>query len=166
MPIQSSILLDTLSAYGITQFTGVPDSFFKRLIEILEESPSHTYIPATREDVAVGIAAGAHMAGSRCAVLMENSGLGTSLDALTSLLSVYEIPVVLIIAWAGYKEADEPHHNVMGRSMVRILRAIGVRYAVLPKNPAHIQRRLDSLGLSKKLAGMPVAVLVPPGTLS
>ena len=46
------------------------------LVTALERRPRAPYLPAAREDIAVGLAAGAWLGGRRPAVLMQNSGLG------------------------------------------------------------------------------------------
>ncbi|HBH79831.1 MAG TPA: sulfopyruvate decarboxylase subunit alpha, partial [Nitrospira sp.] len=68
---------------GVNFFTGVPDSILGGIIA--ELMIRRLYVPAVREDEAVGIAAGAYMAGRVPAVLMQNSGLGTCLNTLISL---------------------------------------------------------------------------------
>lgn len=118
-------LVDAIAAQGITFFTGVADSGFKRLIAELEASElGRRYALATREDNAIALAVGAHLAGQRALVFMESSGFGNVLDALTSLAIVFEVPLVLFIAWAGYEGRDVPHHNAIGEPLEPILRAL------------------------------------------
>lgn len=120
-------LVDAIAAQGITFFTGVADSGFKRLISELEASElGRRYVLATREDNAIALAVGAHLAGQRALVFMESSGFGNVLDALTSLAIVFEVPLVLFIAWAGYMGRDVPHHNSIGEPLEPILHALGL----------------------------------------
>lgn len=125
--VLQTALVDAISARGITFFTGVADSGFKRLIVELEASElGRRYVLATREDNAVALAVGAWLAGQRPLVFMESSGFGNILDALTSLAIVYEVPLVLFIAWAGYQGRDVPHHNSIGEPLEGILSVLGV----------------------------------------
>ncbi len=55
---------------GFDFFTGVPCSLVKSLIATLEERGG--YIPETREDAAVGLAAGAYMAGKQPVVIRRH----------------------------------------------------------------------------------------------
>ena len=81
-------------------------------------------VPCTREDEAVAFACGAAMAGKNPLVFMQNSGLGTSLDTLTSLYFPYKFDFKIII-----KDRHEPeHHALMGRISTHVYRA--VRYIV------------------------------------
>jgi phosphonopyruvate decarboxylase len=69
------------------------------------------YLIATREDEAVGIAAGAWLSGKSPIVFMQNSGLGNCVDIITSLLIPYGIKIDLLI-----NERKEPeHHAFMGK---------------------------------------------------
>src|SRR5207248_2009444 len=77
-------------------------------------------------DNAIALAAGAYLAGEIPLVFMESSGIGNAIDALTSLATVYGIPLVLFIAWAGYKGRDIPHHNVIGEPLQSILEALNI----------------------------------------
>jgi len=117
---------------GVTFVTGVADSCFRELIAGLErEALDGRYVLATREDNALALAAGAALAGERPLVFMESSGLGNSIDALTSLLTVYRLPVVLLIAWAGYAGRDVPHHNSIGIPLEAILTALAIPFATV-----------------------------------
>lgn len=110
-------------------FTGVPCSLLGALIERLEGSG---YVPAPREDAAVGMASGAYLAGKRPVVLMQNSGLGYSLNVLTSLNLIYKIPVLCLVTYRGLGP-DAPEHIVMGKSCVALLEEIGVKCLVPDK---------------------------------
>jgi acyl CoA:acetate/3-ketoacid CoA transferase alpha subunit len=70
------IKLQQLLDDGYEFFTGVPDSGLKPLInEIIESGVKH--VIATNEGQAIGIAAGAELAGKKSCVYLQNSGLGT-----------------------------------------------------------------------------------------
>src|SRR4030095_2278824 len=85
MTVSGSELAALLERRGFDFFAGVPCSLIEDLLATLQGHPRLPYIPPPREYVAVGLAAGAGFAGRRPAVLMQNSGLGTSLNALASL---------------------------------------------------------------------------------
>src|SRR4030095_9399490 len=84
-----------------------------------------------REDVAVGLAAGAWFASRRPAVLMQNSGLGTSLNALASLSLMYGLPVLLLVTWRGYAGKDAPEHLLMGEISPGLLDMMRIPHRVL-----------------------------------
>lgn len=158
-------LSDALLSTGVTFVTGVPDSAFTALISELEEAHlDRAYLLATREDNAVALAVGAHLAGERPLVFMESSGIGNAIDALTSLVSVFEIPLVLLIAWAGYEGRDVPHHNAIGEPLHGVVEALGIpsRVAPLADRGALVAAVAEALEQAEARSG-PVAVLgVPP----
>ena len=81
MPISGKEFIEAAESEGYDFFTGVPCSLVGDAIAALETHPRLPYVPAVREDVAVGMAAGAWLAGRAPFVIMQNSGLGTSLNS-------------------------------------------------------------------------------------
>lgn len=68
-------------------------------------------IIATREDEAVAVATGFWLAGGEPTVYMQNSGLGNSIDIITSLLKPYGIEFPIVV-----QHRDSPeHHAFMGK---------------------------------------------------
>ncbi len=112
-------------------FTGVPCSLLSGLIYELEEQKESRYVPAVREDAAVGLCAGAYLAGTMPVLLMQNSGLGYSLNAFTSLNLIYKIPVLVIMSWRGKDGKDAPEHIIMGDIDKQLLATAGMEYSVL-----------------------------------
>ncbi len=74
-----------LTREGFDLFAGVPCSLVGDLIAALERRSPLPWIDAVREDAAVGLAGGAWLAGRRPVVVMQSSGLGTSLNALAEM---------------------------------------------------------------------------------
>ncbi|MBU1078072.1 MAG: hypothetical protein KKH98_12315 [Spirochaetes bacterium] len=91
---------------------GVPCSKLKDIIDKID-----LYIPCTREDEAVALAVGAYFAGKKPLVFLQNSGLGNTVDIITSLLKPYGIEIDLIIS-----VRDTPaHHAFMGKITEKLL---------------------------------------------
>jgi len=122
--IESDQFVQALEDIGFNFFTGVPDSILGGIITTLMER--QLYTPAVREDEAVAMAAGAYMAGKVPVVLMQNSGLGTSLNAIISLNVIYRQPCLLLVSWRGFEGKDAPEHLVMGRTMTHLLDAVSI----------------------------------------
>ncbi|MCP9438495.1 MAG: thiamine pyrophosphate-binding protein [Nitrospira sp.] len=132
--IDSDEFVQSLQAIGVNFFTGVPDSILGGIIaELMNRG---LYVPAVREDEAVGMAAGAYMAGRMPAVLMQNSGLGTSLNTLISLNMIYRQPCLLIVSWRGQGGKDAPEHLIMGQVLPRLLDTITIPHRTLSENTA------------------------------
>ena len=100
----SSDVVQMLDDSGFDFYTGVPDTTLAGIIAVL--ATQGRYIASVREDESVGIAAGAFLAGKQPVVLIQNSGLGNCLNALTSLNLIYDMPCLLLISWRGYQGKD------------------------------------------------------------
>jgi phosphonopyruvate decarboxylase len=114
-------LLESLLGEGYDFFTGVPDSGLKRFIADVWELPPGQHVPATWEAEAVGIAAGASLAGKRSCVYLQNAGLGHAVNPLSSLCIPYGLDVLLVI---GHRHTL-PQHKVMGEIDEQLLSLLG-----------------------------------------
>lgn len=132
--IESDDFVQALQDIGFDFFTGVPDSILAGIIGTLMER--RLFIPSVREDEAVAMAAGASMAGKVPAVLMQNSGLGTSLNTLISLNLIYRQPCLLIVSWRGFEGKDAPEHLVMGRTMTQLLDTVRIPHRTFSEQTA------------------------------
>lgn len=152
-------LVDRLLAAGVDFFVGVPCSLVRSLIATLEQRG--LYLGETREDAALGVAAGAYLAGRTPAVIMQNSGLGVSLNALGSLHLLYRIPCLLLVTWRGYEGRDAPEHLVMGDVQPRLLDLLRI-----PHRSPLAEEMDDAVtwaASTMRSTGKPVAVVIRPG---
>lgn len=163
-PSHAPAFVAALQQGGFDFFCGVPCSLLKGLVSILEKDDAARYVSATREDSALGMAAGAFFGGKRPMVLMQNSGLGVSVNALASLHTLYEIPVLLVISWRGEDRSDAPEHWMMGEIMAPVLDQMKIPHRVLRADEpmeAQIGWAREQLDATQK----PVALIVPGGVL-
>ena len=114
--MKAGAVTDALQAHGFDFFTGVPCSFLTPLINRTIMDSTLQYVGAASEGEAVAIASGAWLAGKKTVVMCQNSGLGNTVNPLTSLNHPFEIPTLLMVTWRGEPGIkDEPQHVVMGR---------------------------------------------------
>ena len=159
--IESDAFVQALQDVGFNFFTGVPDSILGGIIETLMER--HLYTPAVREDEAVAMAAGAYMAGKVPAVLMQNSGLGTSLNALISLNLIYQQPCLLLISWRGFQGKDAPEHLIMGQTMTQLLDTMKIPHRTLAEDTA--VQDLQWVAQTFMKERIPLALLLKKGVI-
>jgi phosphonopyruvate decarboxylase len=152
-----------LERHGYDFFTGVPCSLFEAVTRILDEEPRYGYVSAVREDDALGLAAGAYLGGRQPVVLMQNSGLGVSVNAIVSLHQIYDIPALIVVSWRGRDGGDAPEHRIMGRVMAPFLELLAIPFEVL--DPSAIDAQLRSLTRTMRDTRRPVALIVPNGVL-
>ena len=151
-----------LGRHGFDVATGVPCSLVEDLIAVLEADPGR-YLAATREDAAVGVAAGAWLGGRRPVVIMQNSGLGTSLNALASLSLMYGLPALLLVTWRGFGGQDAPEHILMGEISPSLLELLGIPHRVLAADS--VERDVAWATAEMDARSAPVALLIPPGVV-
>jgi sulfopyruvate decarboxylase subunit alpha len=151
--------VDRLQAAGFDFFVGVPCSLVRTLL--LELERRRLYLGETREDAALGVAAGAYLAGRTPVVIMQNSGLGVSLNALGSLHLLYEIPALLLITWRGFEGKDAPEHLVMGDVLPRLLELFGIPFRA--PAPEAIEADVDWAAARLRETRKPAALVVRPG---
>jgi sulfopyruvate decarboxylase subunit alpha len=110
----------------------VPDNPLSHVLRVFEEQFRDVRLTlATREEEAFGIAAGLYLGGRRPTVMLQSSGLGNSLNALTSLLMPYQIPVLIVVSMRGDSGEWNAAQVPMGRAVHGIFESIGVPYVTV-----------------------------------
>ncbi len=119
-------------AAGCRHVFYVPDNPLSHVLRIFrEELTDVRTVLATREEEAFGLAAGVYLGGGRPAVMLQSSGLGNSLNALTSLLLPYQIPVLILVSMRGDAGEWNAAQVPMGRAVRGVLDAIGVSHVTV-----------------------------------
>tara|TARA_B100000029_G_scaffold198732_1_gene197051 strand:+ start:63 stop:551 length:489 start_codon:yes stop_codon:yes gene_type:complete len=116
----------------IENFVGVPDSTLKHFID--EGLKNKKIIIANREEEAIGIGAGMILANSPTIMFMQNAGFANSISTITSLIQLYEIPIIFLIGWRGYLKDDAPEHEKIGRIQPKLLKNLGLENKILTDN--------------------------------
>ena len=114
---------------GIENFIGVPDSTIKYFID--EGLKEKKILITTREEEAIGIASGMSLAESKSLVFMQNAGFANSLSTITSLVQLYEIPMILLIGWRGFLKKDAPEHEKIGRIQQKLIKTMGIESKII-----------------------------------
>lgn len=160
---RSRALLRTCREAGLHTFTGVPCSYLRSLFHLLEAQQDCRYVPVAREDIAVAYAAGCYAGGSIAGVAIQNSGLGTTINPLTSLAIIYRIPVLMVVGWRGEPGTnDAEEHEVMGPATPHVLKDIGVPTFTLGRDDGDVVATALETARRDRL---PAAILVPKGVL-
>lgn len=125
------------------------------------------YVSATIETEAISLAAGAWLAGKRCAVFCQNSGLGNLINPLSSLNNPFSIPSLLVLGWRGAPGVeDEPQHLLMGKTTREMLALMEVESLILPTDREAMYRCVIEAANIMDKTGRPVALLVRPNSFS
>lgn len=79
----------------------LPGSALSEIIAHCEALPDTRAFPVSREEEAVGIAAGLALTGRRVLTVIQDNGLGNALTALTTFPLAYHIPLLLLVSRRG-----------------------------------------------------------------
>lgn len=162
--------LAQVRAAGICFFAGVPDSLLANLCAYIDDQCTpREHVITANEGNAIALAAGYHLSsGKAAAVYMQNSGLGNTINPLTSLTDpeVYKIPMLLIIGWRGEPGVkDEPQHIKQGRITPGQLDLLEIPYWVLDAE-SDLSKLLRAALEKMHSSNAPVALLVRKDTFS
>jgi len=159
--------LQLLEKHGFDFFTGVPCTYVKPLIAVLNErgkGNSNFHVPAVREDIAVGLAAGAYLAGKSPVIYMQNSGLGYSLEAIASLHLIYNFPTLFLVTYRGPNDPGMEEHQVMGQHTEEILKAFKIKYSLLKETLS--ETGIKEISDYMQQTQLPYVLLVTKGALT
>ena len=147
-------------AAGVRDVVYVPDNPLSHVLREFARYADVRLLLATREEEAFGIAAGLYLGGKLPAVMLQSSGLGNSLNALTSLLLPYQVPVLMVISMRGDLGEWNAAQVPMGRAVRPIFDAIGIPHATVetPETAAHTIERVSRTAFATRL---PAACLLP-----
>ena len=167
MPIRANAFLAEAKRRGLDFYTGVPCSFLTPMINRVISDPGARYVGATSEGEAVAIASGAWLAGRGTVVMCQNSGLGNTINPLTSLNWPFRIPTLLIVTWRGQPGLeDEPQHELMGQVMSRLLDDAEVRHRVFPRADEEIAPALEEAQAVMAETSLPFALVMEKGAVA
>ena len=117
-------MFNFLSNNGIKNFIGVPDSTLKHFIE--QGLKKNKILITTKEEEAIGISVGMTLSQSRSLVFMQNAGFANSISTITSLIQLYEIPLIFLIGWRGYLKNDAPEHEKIGKIQPKLIKILAL----------------------------------------
>jgi sulfopyruvate decarboxylase subunit alpha len=112
-----------------------------------------------REEEGVGISAGAHFAGLRSALLMQNHGFLQSVNGLASLALLYKIPVLMLITDRGHLGERDAWQTEGGKYTRRVLDALNIVHDSLDR-PSEVARKVDKAMTLAQSSLSPVALLL------
>jgi thiamine pyrophosphate-dependent acetolactate synthase large subunit-like protein len=98
----ASLIVRELRRQQATHVVGLPDNASKALFERLHEEPGIRVLTVTREGEAFAVASGLWAGGAAPVVLIQNTGLLESGDALRGTAMRMRIPLVCLVTYRGY----------------------------------------------------------------
>lgn len=126
MTTVSDTLLNELKQNGADFFVSVPCKLLGGMIDLLQVDETVGYMPATREEEGLGLCAGAYLGGKQPVLIMQNTGVGTTVTSLCSLGLHFQLPILMVISHRGSPGEKIGAQVPMGMATAKILDAIGV----------------------------------------
>ncbi|HUF42468.1 MAG TPA: thiamine pyrophosphate-binding protein [Verrucomicrobiae bacterium] len=158
----AAALLSGLKKAGIDFVATLPDEKMLELIRAVEQDKDLKHVALCREEEGIGICAGAYLAGKKTAILMQNAGFLNSCNALTTTSLQFQIPLLMLIYYAG--DIGDRGFTTLGAVTEPVLQAMGFRGYVLRKR-GDIEETLRGAQILADDSKKPVAVLLTKSVL-
>lgn len=155
----SQAVYQAIKKAGINFVVSLPCVNLGKIMELVDCDPEIIHVPVTREEEGFGICAGAYLGGKKPAILMQNSGLGNSVNVLASLYKLYKIPIMMIMSHRGTEGEFMSAQVPMGEATPRILDALEIAY-LIPKTPEEALTIIPEAWLLAKMANSPIGILL------
>jgi len=176
--LQARKILEALRHKRVSHVVALPDNASSALLELLREEGSPRVCFVTREGEAFALASGLWVGGARPLVLIQNTGLLESGDALRGTALRMRVPLVCLVTYRGYgtlgAAGTRPVIPVSGEALSRseidsvavltepTLRAWGVPFDFLERDED--LARLDHAFAEAERLQQPVALLLTGAT--
>jgi sulfopyruvate decarboxylase subunit alpha len=162
MPVSernSRLVYEALVATGVEVVSALPETWLVHLIRLAEDDPAMILVRLAKEEEGVGISAGAHLAGRRSAMLMQNHGLLQAVNGIVSLAQLYKIPLLMLISDRGHLGEPDPWQTQGGKATRPVLDALGIVTDEL-RDPATVQHQVAGGMTVAESSLSPVALLL------
>ena len=138
--------------------SALPETWLVHLIRMADDDPDMTLVRLAKEEEGVGISAGAHLAGVKSAMLMQNHGFFASINGIVSCAQLYRIPLLMLISYRGDFGERDPWQTEGGGVTEACWRAADP--VPLSRRPDHVARRIRKAQTLAQSANNPVALLL------
>src|ERR1043166_7520074 len=162
MPVSvkhSQLIYDSLKGIGVRLVSALPETWLVHLIRMAEDDPEMILVRLAKEEEGVGVSAGAHFAGVKSAMLMQNHGFLASVNGIVSFAQLYRIPLLMIVSYRGHFGERDPWQTQGGGATEPVLRALGIPYTFLD-NSATAEKRIAEAQTWAYASLHPAAVLL------
>ena len=162
MPVSvsgSQVVYDALKACGVRLVSALPETWLVHMIRMADDDPDMTLVRLAKEEEGVGISVGAHLAGVKSAMLMQNHGFLASINGIVSVAQLYRVPLLMLISYRGEFGERDPWQTEGGLVTVPLLDALRIPYDRLD-DPATASGIIRSAQVLAESALRPVALLL------
>lgn len=162
MPVSlasSEVIFRALKQCDVRLLSALPETWLVHLIRMADEDPETILVRLAKEEEGVGISAGAHFAGVKSAMLMQNHGFLASINGIVSFAHLYKIPLLMLISYRGSFGERDPWQTQGGNVTEALLRAMGIPYSFLDEISS-AEKRIRQAQTLAESSLQPVALLL------
>jgi sulfopyruvate decarboxylase subunit alpha len=162
MPVSvenSKIIYDALKNVGVELVSALPETWLVHLVRMADDDPDMILVRLNKEEEGVGISAGAHFAGTKSAMLMQNHGFLASVNGIVSLAQLYRVPLLMLISYRGHMGERDPWQTEGGLATEPILESMGIPYNLL-SDPTSVEKEIREAQTLAESSMRPVALLL------
>lgn len=162
MPVSaanSKIVFDALKEGGVRLISALPETWLVHLIRLADDDPEVTLVRLAKEEEGVGISMGAHLAGAKSAMLMQNHGFLASVNGIVSGAQLFRIPLLMLISDRGSFGERDPWQTEGGAVTEPVLAALRIPVMRLD-DPARVAERIRQAQALADASNKPVALLL------
>lgn len=157
-----ALIVEVLRAAGVNFVVSLPDVNLSKLLAAVDAEADLPHVTLCREEEGIGICAGAYIGGKTAAIIMQNGGLLNSCNALTTTALNFNIPLLLLVYYAG--DIGDEGFSMLGSVTEPVLRGLGIRYYLLCDNEKIVTTIKGAVTLAVD-SRRPVAVLLSKDVL-
>ena len=154
-------VVKALKANDVRLVTYIPDNVLTPLIDAVHADSWFRVICPAREEEAIGIVAGAWMAGLRGITLMQTSGFATIPNVLASLVVPYQIPLLLMVSERGTLGDHQLGQAIVCRTMRPVLQTLGIEHFAIERLE-DVEFVVGSMAKQAYATQAPAAVILSP----
>src|SRR6187549_1922269 len=155
----SQLVFNALKDCGVRVMSALPETWLVHLIRLADDDPDVTLVRLAKEEEGVGISMGAHLAGVKSAMLMQNHGFLASINGIVSGAQLYRIPLLMVISHRGVFGERDPWQTEGGGVTEHVLDALRIPRLDLD-HPDHVARRIAKAQTLAYSSLRPVALLL------
>src|SRR6202167_6363468 len=122
----SRLIYAALKECGVGLLSALPETWLVHLIRMADDEPEMILVCLAKEEEGVGVSAGAHFAGVKSAMLMQNHGFLASINGIVSFAQLYKIPLLMLVSHRGTHGERDPWQTEGGRVTESVLRALNI----------------------------------------
>jgi sulfopyruvate decarboxylase subunit alpha len=162
MPVSvasSEAVYDALKSADVRLCSALPETWLVHLINLAEDDPDMILVRLAKEEEGVGVSIGAHFAGMRTALLMQNHGFLQAINGIVSGAMLYRVPLLMVISDRGHMGERDPWQTEGGRYTRRVLDALNIQWDAIRSTDEAAPKIARALTLAHSSLS-PVALLL------